>query len=229
MYTRDYDLTGKSNSWVAYNNILTTERGMFSCLEYSTKQGASWLPVAYYKCSDASDVVYTNGVLDPVATITNISTRIVPNNCSADPTNTCYAKFIGVDSSWWDKLGPYIHLGGRGDNNLYHRVEKYPLPQADGQATVRFRFGFSGQDMWDWGLDNFGIYSITQPPLHIGITPSATNVTVTWNGAEGNLSGLQKSTSLTTPNWVDVPGTIGQSSYTNAVSGAPVYYRAKKF
>ena len=233
MFTCDYDLTGKSNIWVGYNNILTTERGMFSSLEYSINQGASWLPVAYYICSNAQCVVITDGVFDPVATITNTywpTPRIQPDNCSADPENCCYAKFIGVDSSWWASLGPYIHLGGRGDNSSYHRVEKYRLPQADGQAAVRFRFAFSGRDYWDWGFDNFGIYSIPSPPdLQLSVVPSGTNIRVTWNGTDANFSGLQKATSLSTPNWVDIPGTIGQTSYTAPASGTATFYRAKKF
>jgi len=235
MFTRDYDLTGKSNIWVGYNNILTTERGMFSGLEYSINQGATWLPVAYYMCNNSQCIVLTNNVFDPVATITNTvwpTVRVQPNPCSATPDVSCYTNFLGVDPSWYANLGPYIHLGGRGDNASYHRVEKYPLPQADGQATVRFRFAFSGRDYWDWGFDNFGLYSLAsaEPPRITSITKSGANITITWNGTGANAaSGLQKTTSLSPPVWSDVPGTIGLSSYSEPTSGAAAYYRVVRY
>ena len=235
MFTSDYNLTGQSNIWVGFNNMWSPERGEFGSLEYSTNHGSSWLPVVYYLNNDSTAVVYTNGVFDPVATITNTvwpTPRLQPDNCSADPSVLTYSKFLGVDSSWWASLGPYIILGQRGDHVTYHRVEKYRLPWADGQANVRFRFAFSGRDMWDWGFDNFGIYSI--PP---GAMPQITssynsggNIIINWNGTGANaVSGLQRTTTLNPPNWVNISGTIGLSTYSEAISGNAAYYRVVRY
>jgi hypothetical protein len=111
-------------------------------------------------------------------------------------------------------------------------VEQYRLPLADGQPKVRVRFLMVGSDYWDWGFDYFGLYTkpAVVPELRItSTTLSAGNLTLNWNGTGANFSGLQKATSLNAPGWEDVPGTIGQTSYTTTVSGGPVFYRARKF
>ncbi len=110
-------------------------------------------------------------------------------------------------------------------------MEQFRLPQADGQSRVRFRFAFVGADFWDWGIDNFGIYTTpaSTPDLKVSIAPSGSSVALSWNGTGANFSGLQKATSLTAPVWTDVIGTIGQTNYSTTASSGPVYYRAKKF
>jgi hypothetical protein len=103
---------------------------------------------------------------------------------------------------------------------------------ADGQPNVRFRFALVGANFWDWGFDNFGLYSLSpsQPTLQItNVAISGGSVTMSWNGTGANFSGLQKATDLATGEWVDVPATIGQTNYTVTVSGLAGYYRARKF
>jgi hypothetical protein len=117
------------------------------------------------------------------------------------------------------------------DHSTYHKVEKFRVPQADGQAHVRFRFSFAATDSWAWGIDSFGLYSSSEPPpLKIDrVELSGGTVTLNWNGTGGNLSGLQKTTSLTSSNWVHITGTIGETNYTEAAAPAPAFYRAVRF
>jgi len=137
-----------------------------------------------------------------------------------------------VDQSLWGTLIPYISLRTGSDHVTYHTVEKYRLPQADNQAHVRFRFVFAGQNYWNWAFDSFGLYSITPQPLQItSVTKSGVNVTINWNGTGANsASALQKNTSLSSPGGcVNIPNTIGLSTYTEAASAGPVYYRAVRY
>jgi len=230
LFTPDFDLTGKTNIWMAYHNMFSQENGELGGIEYSIDQGATWLPVVYMIA--AASAIVTNGVVDPWSTMTNSFSRVQPNNCGADPSTQNYGTFLGVDSSLWGTLIPYISLRVPGDHVTWHTVEKFRLPQADNQAHVRFRFVFTGKDYWDWGFDSFGLYSITPEPLQItSVAKSGASVTINWNGTGANsASGLQKNSSLTTPGgWVNIPGTIGLSTFTEAASAGPVYYRAIRY
>jgi len=90
---------------------------------------------------------------------------------------------------------------------------------------------YAGTCSWEWAFDNFGIYSIPPtPPLQItGLTASGGTATVNWNGTGANFSGLQKSASLNPAVWVNIPGTIGSTSYVLPASGAAGFYRAVKY
>jgi hypothetical protein len=227
MFTGDYDLTGKTNIWVAYNNMYSQETYQLGALEYSINQGATWLPIVYML--DTPTIVVTNGVVDPYTTLTTVDLHIPYGTCGYGNT---YGAFIGVDSSLYGTLGPYISARTADDHVANHKIEQYRLPQADGQAKVRFRFAMVGANYWDWGFDNFGIYTMAppEPPNITSITSANGNITINWNGTGANAaSGLQKTVSLSTPVWSDVPGTIGLSSYSAPASGAAAYYRAVRY
>ncbi len=120
------------------------------------------------------------------------------------------------------QLAPFISARGDDDPVESKRVEIIRLPQADNQPNVRLRFAHAGTDSWYWGIDDVGLYSL--PTLRItNIVRSGANVIISWPG-ELNTK-LQKAASLTSPSWQDVAGSAGASSATNAVSGAPAYYR----
>jgi len=230
LFTKDYDLTGKTNVWLAYWNMWSQENGQFGSVEYSFDQGVNWLPIVYM--IDPRSAIFNSGVLNPLSTMTNYFTRVQPDACNGNTgASGFYGDFVGVASNFWPALGPYISLRTGSDHVTWHTVEKFRLPFADGQATVRFRFAFSGRDYWDWGFDNFGLYSITEQPLIItSITKSGGTITINWNGTGANsASGLQKTTKLSPPTWVNIPGTIGQSSYSEAASPGGVYYRVVRY
>ncbi len=103
----------------------------------------------------------------------------------------------------------------------------FRLPAADNQAKVRFRFAHAGTDSWYFGVDNFGLYSLPSapqaPPQITGIARTGPDVVISWNGEPGVK--LQKSASLISPNWQDVAGTAGASSFTETAAGTQTYYR----
>jgi len=229
MFTGDYNLTGQSNIWVAFNSMYSQEDYQLGALEYSIDQGATWLPIVYLLSSNPSAVVLTNGVIDPDATMNANILRIPFGNCGF---GNSYGVFIGVTPDRYGTLGPYIRLSPRGDHVTWHRVEQYRLPMADGQSKVRFRFTMVGGNFWDWGFDNFGLYTVAtaELPRITSSVKSGGNITVTWNGTGANAaSGLQKTTGLNPPNWVNVRGTIGQTNYSEPFSGASAYYRVVRF
>jgi hypothetical protein len=230
MFTGDYNLSGQTNIYMAYNNMYSQENGQLGAIEYSINQGATWLPVVYM--IDPRAAIITNGVVDPWSTMTNDFTRVPPDNCAVDTTRTYYGQYIAVAQSQWGTLAPYISLRAGSDHVTWHTVERFRLPQADNAATVRFRFVMVGNNYWDWGFDNFGLYSITEQPLQTtSVSKSGASVTINWNGTGVNsASALQKNTSLSAPaGWVTIPGTIGLSTYTEPASTGPVYYRAVRY
>ena len=52
-------------------------------------------------------------------------------------------------------------------------MEFFPIPKADNQSKVRFRFAQAGTGSWYFGIDNFAIYSYT-PPVAKPTQPVAT-------------------------------------------------------
>ena len=230
LFTGDYNLSGKSNIWVAFNSIYSQEDNQIASLEYSIDSGSTWQPVVYMISTAAASLASTNNVVDPYALMT-ISNSKIPF-CQASNDGNYFGAFIGVSSNLWPTLGPYLSLRAGSDHVTFHRVERYRLPLADGQSAVRLRFMLAGANSWDWGIDSLGLYSIPiPPPLHLtAVAQSRTNLTISWNGTGPYAaSGLQKTTSLTTPSWVNLPGTIGQTSFTDSVSGGTVYYRVVAF
>ena len=229
MLTGDYNLTGQSNVYVAFNSMYTQNQDNIDSLEYSIDQGATWLPIVYLLNSAADDIIITNGVIDAYATLTTIHSDAA--FCTGSGDGNYYGAFIGVASNLWGTLGPYFSARIDDNQKESHRLEKYRLSQADGQPKVRFRFMQAATDSWVWAVDNFGIYSIPSPaPLQIGsFTRSGTNITINWNGIGGNFSGLQKTTNLSPANWVNIPGTIGQTNYAEPIGGNTAYYRGVRF
>ena len=175
LFTRDYDLSGKTNIYVAFGSMFTANGDSLGALEYSINQGTTWLPILYMLPA------YYGPLTDPIGgidIITNLDGSIDASNtlavfhtdvayCQTTGMGNNYGAFIGVDQSLWSTLAPYIQ--GRIDDNQSesHRFEKYRVPQADGQNNVRFRFVQAGTDSWDWAIDNFGLYSIPPNPAPV--------------------------------------------------------------
>jgi hypothetical protein len=117
-----------------------------------------------------------------------------------------------VDSNLWSTLAPFINP--RVDDNPIEskRVEIFRLPAADNQSKVRLRFAHAGTDSWYFGLDNVGLYSLTEfsPPAIIGLAPATEAVgnTVTF---DVTLLGVGPYTFQWQRNGVNVAGQTSQS------------------
>ena len=209
--TPDFDLTGKTDVFVAFKSLYEQNQDSMGALEYSVDGGTSWLPIAYL--IDAADIVRTEaGDLDAEATLNTTAGDIaVYTDENGAEVGGYYGAFIGAPIS--TALAPYIQ--GRVNDNTSEskRVEKYRLPQADNARTVRFRFAYAGTDSWYWGVDDFGLYSIpavppAAPVLSAEVTP--TGLRLSWP-ADTTGFVLEGSPSLTPPAWTPVDGVTGNS------------------
>ncbi len=173
MFTGDYDLSGKTSLFVSYYSMYEQNQDSIGSVEYSIDGGTNWLPIVYM--IDASDIVLdAEGKTDAVATLTkeNPDTAINPID---DTLPRTFGTFIGAATDTWANLGPYISGRINDDYIESKRVELFPIPQADNQKTVRFRFAQAGTGSWYFGVDNFGIYSITTP---IVVAPKITEISL---------------------------------------------------
>lgn len=222
MFTPDYDLTGKSNVFVAFKSLWEQNQDSLAALEYSIDQGQSWLPIFYL--INAGDIVRNDdGTVDSVSTLTNTAGDIATyTDDMGNDVGGYYGAFIGADAN--SDLSAFIQ--GRLDDNPVEskRIEKYDLSQASNQPKVRFRFATCGTDSWYWGVDDFGVYSATsvvETPA-LTIKPAGGQLTVSFTG--GATAVLQSTTSLTAPNWQPVSGVSG-NSVTFSPAGAQLYFR----
>jgi hypothetical protein len=178
LVTSDYNLSGQNDVYLAFNSIWVQNQDSLAAVEYSTDGGTTWLPGQYML--DGLDLLRDSaGNIDASNTLA-VARADVPNLDAGTLTDGSYGQFIRVASNQWPTLAPY--LSPRADDNqvLSKRVEVIRLSQADNQSTVRVRFANMGSWSWYWGIDNFGLYSISTgaaPVLTGGPTPAAqTNI-----------------------------------------------------
>ena len=179
-FTGDYDLTGKSNVYVAFNSLYEQNQDNINSLEYSIDKGASWLP-ALYLIDQFNDAAVDNlpfsqgdiyfdafGNIDAVKTLNTVHAEDAAFGKS-------YGAYIAAPIT--QDLAPYISGRANDDQFESKRIEILRLLKADNQATVRFRFMQAGTGSWYWGIDDFGIYSFPQPT--ISFTAQPRDITVT--------------------------------------------------
>lgn len=223
MFSPDFNLTGQTNVYLSYHSLWEQNQDSIGAVEYSVDMGTTWLPILYML--DGPDVATNlDGSVDGLTTFTNLNsdTAYYVDAGSGNTNGGFYGAFIGVASNQWSTLSPYISRRVDNDSVGSKRVEIFRLPQADNQPKVRLRFAHAGTDSWYFGVDDVGLYSL--PTLKINsIVPSGGNVSISWNGAAGTK--LQKTTSLTSPNWQDVPGSNGASNALQSAATGEAYYR----
>jgi hypothetical protein len=231
LFSPDFDLTGRTNVHLAFHSLWEQNQDSIAAIEYSVNQGQTWLPVAYFL--DGPDVLTTTNEVTGEVTVDAIATFTTERGDIARYTDPdtgeekggSYGAFIAAPLS--QDLAPFIQRRVNDNPVESKRVELFRLPAADNQPKVRLRFAHAGTDSWYFGLDNVGLYSISDAPsgdLRItSIVRNGSEVVISWVGAPGVK--LQKTTSLTNPNWQDVPGSTGASSVTEPTTGPAAYYR----
>ncbi|MBI3853222.1 MAG: hypothetical protein HY298_23475 [Verrucomicrobia bacterium] len=172
LFTRDYNLTGHSNVHLSFHNIYKQNQDSLGSVEYSINGGATWLPALYLL--DGPDIAFNNA-----HSVDASNTFAVAHGDVPPPGN--YGAFIGVGQSQWSTLGPYLSARLNDDDAESKRVEVIRLTAADNQPAVRFRFAQVASDSWYFGVDDFGLYSLSpsafSPPL-IAAGPAPVNQTV---------------------------------------------------
>ena len=236
--TKDFDLSQHDSVHLGFYSHYCQNQDNSANVEYSIDGGETWLPVLYM--IDQDDIVAgENSEADAVATFENAQGDVaMVNNILIqdddgywdmepldEPIGGSYGAFIGADID--TSLAPYISGRVNDSQTESKRYELHHLPQADNQARVRIRFAMNGTWSWYWAVDNFGLYSIEEAPTTAPTIDSISSnggvVTISWQGAAG--VHLQKTSSLTNPNWTNVPNTAGESSANEVADQAQAYYR----
>ncbi|HXU75130.1 MAG TPA: immunoglobulin domain-containing protein, partial [Methylomirabilota bacterium] len=191
LFTKDYSLTGKTNVYLSFHNLYTQNQDSMGSIEYSINGGTTWLPALYLL--DGPDILRgANGNIDASNTFA-IAHGDVPNVDASSLANGHYGQYIGVGSNQWAGLAPFIGARIDDDQTDGQRVEVIRLAQADNQPNVRFRFGQVGTWSWYFGMDDFGLYSLTNQGAPVLVSsPSPATLTV----AAGNQATFTIGTAL---------------------------------
>ncbi|MCC6232295.1 MAG: hypothetical protein IT580_06595, partial [Verrucomicrobiales bacterium] len=110
------------------------------------------------------------------------------------------------------------------------RVEFFAIPRADNQRTVRIRFAHAGTDSWYFGIDDFGLYSVTAGGS--GVAPTltvvreGTGLKIGW-AADASGFRLESSPTAQPGSWTAVTGVSG-NTHTVTPSGSAGFYRLTK-
>ncbi|MBI4663706.1 MAG: hypothetical protein HY735_33310 [Verrucomicrobia bacterium] len=163
LFSPDFNLSGKSNVFMFFHSIYEQNQDSIASVEYSIDEGKTWLPILYM--IDAPDVIRkADGSIDAFATLNEPrgDAAVYTDPTTGEEVGRAYGPFIGVKSNLWSTLGPFISGRINDDPVESKRVELFRLPQADNQAKTRLRFAQAGTGSWYFGIDNFGLYSITQ-------------------------------------------------------------------
>ena len=228
LYSPDFTPTGKTNVYLSYHSVWEQNQDSIGAVEYSIDQGATWLPIVYMLAT-ADVVTDADGTIDALTTFTNVYSDValytLPD--TGEQLGGYYGAFIGVASNLWSTLGKYISPRIDDDPIESKRVEFFRLPAADNAAHVRFRFAHAGTDSWYFGLDDFGLYSITSVvPARLTALLSGGQLSLSWTADPGTK--LQKTLNLSAPNWQDVPNTLGAANATEALGDRAAFYRLIK-
>jgi len=216
VFTPDFDLSGKTNIYVAFHSLYEQNQESIGAVEYSVDGGGTWLPVAYFL--DGPDILKTDtGAVDAVATFTTENSSsgeaiaIYTDPDTGEEKGGTYGAFIAAPIS--QDLAPFIQARVNDDPVESKRVERYRLLLADNQKTVRLRFAYAGSDSWYWGIDDFGLYSINSaavPPPVLTAERTDAGLHLSW---PADVTGyvLEGASTLSQPNWTPVQGVTGNS------------------
>jgi hypothetical protein len=166
-------------------------------------QAGTWYRVAFAANLSAGKVTfYLNG--DPVRTRTGGSLR--------DGRHALYSE---------RDAGPDVRLFNEGDTsgNYTHEVLLNSLFFTDRTLSADEIKALGGPTA-------AGIAVPKAPSIRLSAALQGSNLSITWAGQAGVK--LQKATTLTNPNWQDVPGTLGASSATEAITEPAAFYRLLK-
>jgi hypothetical protein len=117
----------------------------------------------------------SRGNIDASNTFANVRTDVPP------PGN--YGAFIGLPANQWAGLASFISARVNDDEFESKRVEVIRVAQADNQSAVRFRFTQAAQNSWFFGIDDFGLYSLSAASAPLVISAPASQTAVLGNNA----------------------------------------------
>jgi hypothetical protein len=227
LYTKPYDLTGKSGIVIAFDSAYEQNQDSLAALEY-TVDGTNYNPILYWVQGDFDNGGSSDVIRDGLGNINVQKTMTTTYGDVARYTDTNSNQLVGGYYGFFIKapitqaLAPYIEGRYNDDGTESKRIELYRVPLADGQKNVVFRFVQAGTSSWFWAIDNWGVYSVPSLVNQLPGTLTATLVngqpTISWTGS----GTLQSAADLSGP-WT----TVANPSNPLKVSptGAREFYR----
>jgi hypothetical protein len=208
LYTPDFDVSGHPNVHVAFKSLWEQNQDSIAALEYSFDLGETWQPVAYFL--DGRDIVRTEGGdVDAEATFdaahADVATYI--DDSTGETVGGTYGAFIAAPVS--AALAPYIQARVDDDPVGSKRYESFALPGLANRSKVRFRFAHAGTDSWYWGIDDFGLYSVSPSAPPVLVTKRvAGGIEVSWpEGTTGYT--IETALKLSDAAWTPLVGVTG--------------------
>jgi hypothetical protein len=228
LYSPDFDLRGKTNVHLSFHSLWEQNNDSIAAVEYSVDQGNTWLPAIYMLHSN--DILTNgNGTIDPVNTFetTYGDVPIYTDPVSGEQKGGYYGAYIGATN--FADLGPFI--SARIDDNPVEskRVEMLRLKQADNQEKVRLRFAHAGTDSWYFGIDNVGLYSLSDTPaepVSLNLSRSGDKIVISWPISVSGYS-LEQTDSLTGGVWTGVNG-VSNNAVEIPIAPGQKFYRLRK-
>ena len=228
VFTPDFDLTGESDVHLSFHSLWEQNQDSMGAVEYSTDRGQTWLPIVYML--DEPDIVRDDqDSVDAIATFTQEHGDVARffDPLTGEEKGGTYGAFIAaaIDQG----LGPFVSSRVNDDSAESKRVELFRLAEADNQSTVRFRFAHAGTDSWYFGIDNFGLYSISETPsepAQLAITRAGNTLQIQWPASATGFV-LETADSLPSTSWSEVPG-VANNSASVRVSTETRFFRLRK-
>jgi len=227
LYTKPYDLTGKTGIVVAFDSAYEQNQDSIVALEY-TLDGTNYHPILYWIQGDNDSQAPADTIRDGLGNIDVTTTMMTHYGDVAEYTDPTSGQLVGGYYGFFIKapitqaLAPYIEGRDNDDGTESKRIELYRVPLADNQKSVVFRFMQAGTSSWYWAIDNWGIYSVpslaTPLPGSLSISEANGQVTLSWTGG----GTLESASSLTGP-WTAVPDATNPMKVT--VGSGSQFYR----
>jgi hypothetical protein len=226
LFTPDFDLTGRTGVHLGFKSVWEQNDDSIAAIEYSIDRGNTWLPIAYFL--EGPDIVtLPNGTVDAVATLTAEHSDVALYiDDLGNEIGGQFGAFIAAPIS--SALAPYIQA--RVDDNPVEskRIELFPIPMADNQPAVRFRFAHAGADSWYFGIDDLGLYSIAVngggPRLTVLREPGA--IVINWSAAPPGVV-LETTAALGAAPWQAVSGVTG-TTHRVPITDAAAFFRLRQ-
>jgi hypothetical protein len=209
LYTKPYDLTGKSGIVIAFDSAYEQNQDSLAALEY-TLDGTNYYPILYWVQGDKDAQAPPDTIRDGLGNIDVIKTMMTTYSDVAEYTDPTSGQLVGGYYGFFIKapitpaLAPYIEGRLNDDGSESKRIELYRVPLADNQKNVVFRFVQAGTSSWYWAIDNWGVYSVpslaVQPPGSLSVAISNGQVHISWTGG-----GVLQSAPDVSGTWTNVP------------------------
>lgn len=206
LHTSDFDLSGHSNVYLSFHSLWEQNQDSIASIEYSTNQGAVWLP-ALYLVDQRNVLLDGDSNIDVVGTMGTPVGGLPMFDDNGEIKGGTYGAYIGAQVD--QALAPFI--SGRQDDGAVQgkRVEFIRLASADKQSKVRFRIAHAGTDSWYWGIDNFGLYAVGEPRPTLTVARNGAQLTISW-GSEFTGYTLESSAAFGGA-WSPVNGVVNNS------------------